>query len=271
MFDRQLTFRGIFLFRFLCVPFPMCFDLSGVAFARGERNADGEWKTDLRIWLTVGGLIIHQKEQQTMSFGTVKTRHAWIFCWLLFSAITSAFVIEAPPHSIRPSLSKLANLYDDWRSDAVVPTLPLDEENVRETLQLFIDSDYGTTMFGKHGKAASVGITGELELVDIEGPEVVLKLSGRFWHRRETVLGRAAVWLNAVIPEIVEVRVQDMEELQDFKPIVDECTGELLYTKDKRAEDFNGDRGTMEYQGIDPDVRGPFPPGVGDSFTINPV
>ena len=29
------------------------------------------------------------------------------------------------------------------------------------------------------------------------------------------------------------------------------------------APDFNGDRATMEYQGIDPDVRGPFPPGTG--------
>jgi len=27
---------------------------------------------------------------------------------------------------------------------------------------------------------------------------------------------------------------------------------------DKRAPDFNGDRETMEYQGIDPDARGPF-------------
>ena len=28
--------------------------------------------------------------------------------------------------------------------------------------------------------------------------------------------------------------------------------------EDKRSPDFNGDRETMEYQGLDPDARGPF-------------
>jgi len=37
--------------------------------------------------------------------------------------------------------------------------------------------------------------------------------------------------------------------LEDFEDVVDDLTGEILYTEDKRSEDFNGDRGTMEYQG----------------------
>jgi hypothetical protein len=43
--------------------------------------------------------------------------------------------------------------------------------------------------------------------------------------------------------------------------------------KDKRAADFNGDRTTMEYQGMDPDMRGPFPVGAMSSSgsMINPV
>jgi len=135
------------------------------------------------------------------------------------------------------------------------------DENVEECLQQFIDSDYGRQMFGCHELPASYGITGELSFVEIAGPEVVLKLDGAFWHRRETVLGRAAVWLNARMPEITDVTVADLDELKDFEEIVDEFTGEVLYTRDKRASDFNGDRGTMEYQGIDPDVRGPFPQG----------
>ena len=106
-------------------------------------------------------------------------------------------------------------------------------------------------------------MTGTIELKEISGPQVTLQLEGAFWHRRETVLGKAAVWLNARMLEIAEVRVADPAELLDFEDIVDECTGEILYTRDKRAPDFNGDRGTMEYQGIDPDVRGPFPPGTG--------
>ncbi|CAB9506278.1 expressed unknown protein [Seminavis robusta] len=167
-------------------------------------------------------------------------------------------------HTTRSSTRLLfANIYDDWRSDAVVDTMPLDEENVRMCLEEFVESDYGNQMFGCHELPASYGITGEIEFVEVAGPEVILTLDGAFWHRRETVLGRAAMWLNARMPEITHVTVADESELEDFENIVDELSGEVLYVKDKRSEDFNGDRGTMEYQGIDPDMRGPFPQGVG--------
>ena len=63
------------------------------------------------------------------------------------------------------------------------------------------------------------------------------------------MLGKAAIYLNARIPEITSVRVSDPSDLEDFEDVVDDITGEVLYTEDKRSEDFNGDRGTMEYQG----------------------
>jgi hypothetical protein len=170
----------------------------------------------------------------------------------------------------------MGNIYDDWRSDGVVldsTTMHLCDENVQHCLEEFINSEYGQQMFGRHELASSHGITGELSLVEVSGPEVVLQLDGAFWHRRETVLGRAAVWLHARMPEIAHVTVADGEQLQDLQEIVDEWTGEVLYIRDKRAPDFNGDRETMEYQGIDPDVRGPFPQGAmrsGGSM-INPA
>lgn len=157
--------------------------------------------------------------------------------------------------------SFLNNAYDDWRSNAVVDTLPLNQKNVMECLQEFIESNDGKQMFGCHSLPASYGITGSLEFVEVEGPEVILTLQGAFWHKRSTVLGRAAVWLNARMPEIAHVNVEDATELEDFESVVDELSGEVLYVRDKRSEDFNGDRGTMEYQGMDPDVRGPFPQG----------
>ena len=140
------------------------------------------------------------------------------------------------------------NIYDEWRSDAVVDTMHLDEENVLSCLEEFIDSDYGTTIFGCHARAAVVGITGSIEFLEICGPEVTLSLDGKFWHKRSTVLGRAAMWLNARIPEITDVVVADVEDLKDVEEITDEY-GDVLFRKDKRSEDFNGDRGTMEYQG----------------------
>jgi hypothetical protein len=163
------------------------------------------------------------------------------------------------PHDARRTIVALQNLYDDWRADAVVvDTMHLDEENVISCLDEFINSDYGQQMFGCHDRIASVGVTGEVEFVELCGPEVTLQLSGKFWHRRSTVLGRAAMWLNARIPEITEVTVADREELMDTTDIRDEF-GELIVQEDKRSPDFNGDRATMEYQGIDPDMRGPFP------------
>jgi len=166
-----------------------------------------------------------------------------------------------PVVSTTTNALQLANLYDDWRSDAVVDALPLDEENVQLCLEEFIESDYGNQMFGCHNLPESYGITGSIGFVGVAGPEVILTLDGKFWHRRSTVLGRAAMWLNARMPEITDVNVMDPAELEDFENIMDEDSGEVLYVKDKRAQDFNGDRGTMEYQGIDPDTRGPFPPG----------
>lgn len=151
--------------------------------------------------------------------------------------------------SFSNSGTKCYNVYDDWRSDAVVDTMHLDEENVLSCLDEFVESDYGTTMFGCHARAASIGITGAIDFVEISGPEVTLSLGGKFWHKRSTVLGRAAMWLNARIPEITDVVVADFEDLKDFEEIIDEDSGEVLFSKDKRSEDFNGDRATMEYQG----------------------
>lgn len=140
--------------------------------------------------------------------------------------------------------------------------VPLDEEMLEACLEEFRMSDYGETMFGCHAKPASVGITGELCLAEVEGPCVTLALSGRFWHRRSTVLGRAAMWLNAKMPEISEVVVEDMSELEDETDEVDDM-GAVIARLDKRSPDFNGDRSTMERMGLDPDERGPFPPGTG--------
>jgi hypothetical protein len=169
----------------------------------------------------------------------------------------------------------LLNAYDDWRADAVVGRMHLDEDNVRQCLDEFVQSRYGQEMFGCHDRAASVGITGSIKFVELCGPEVTLELKGAFWHRRETVLGRAATWLNARMPEITDVVVADIDDLSDFEEIRDEVSGEVLFRRDKRAQDFNGDRETMEYQGIDPDMRGPFPQGPlnssGGASMINPI
>ena len=44
-----------------------------------------------------------------------------------------------------------------------------------------------------------------------------------------------------------------------------------LCREDKRSPDFNGDRETMEYQGLDPDARGPFVFSSGGGSMIRPA
>mmetsp|Transcript_13341 Transcript_13341/g.28627 ORF Transcript_13341/g.28627 Transcript_13341/m.28627 type:complete len:249 (+) Transcript_13341:187-933(+) len=177
--------------------------------------------------------------------------------------------------------TQLYNFYDDWSNDLLSSSqsdytydeliLFLDEECIEQCLEELMDSEYGKTMFGRHDMPASVGITGEIEFVSLEGPEAVLSLTGKFWHRRETVLGKAAMYLNARIPELTSIQVSSPSELADYEDIEDEFTGAIVGREDKRAPDFNGDRETMEYQGLDPDARGPFVFSAGGGSMIRPA
>ncbi|GAB4826058.1 hypothetical protein Ancab_008929 [Ancistrocladus abbreviatus] len=61
----------------------------------------------------------------------------------------------------------------------------------------------------------SVGITGKAELAELDGPFVKIRLSGRFWHKRSTVLERLSNYLCQRIPEILEVDIEDEKQLDD--------------------------------------------------------
>ena len=187
-----------------------------------------------------------------------------------FSTANLASYTKTIGHSTPSTSSRLYNSYDDWRENGITDQLPLDEETVQMCLEELVESEYGKTMFGVHDLPASVGITGEIELAEVCGPEVYLNLRGKFWHTRSHVLGRAAVWLNARMPEIMTVSVHDPDELNDFEEVIDECTGDVIEEIDRRSPDFNGDRQTMIYQGIDPDQRGPFVSSIGGDFKIIP-
>ncbi|KAK4420619.1 hypothetical protein Salat_2012400 [Sesamum alatum] len=61
----------------------------------------------------------------------------------------------------------------------------------------------------------SVNITGKAELAEVDGPYVKISLSGRFWHKRSTVLARLGNYLKQRIPEILEVDIEDEKQLDD--------------------------------------------------------
>ncbi|KAB2062100.1 hypothetical protein ERO13_A10G120700v2 [Gossypium hirsutum] len=89
-----------------------------------------------------------------------------------------------------------------------LPPLDLTEENIElvladarvELAQLF-DTE--------------VGITGQVELSELDGPFVKISLKGRFWHKRTTVVARVGNYLKQRIPEILEVEIEDEKQLDD--------------------------------------------------------
>lgn len=91
---------------------------------------------------------------------------------------------------------------------ASLSPLDLTEDNVRQVLA---DARVELAQIFDN----SVGITGEAELAELDGPFVKISLRGRFWHKRSTVLARVANYLKQRIPEILEVDIEDEKQLDD--------------------------------------------------------
>jgi len=72
------------------------------------------------------------------------------------------------------------------------------------------------TIFGYDPASQAVGITGKIELVEVDGPTIVVSLNGRFWHATDTVMMRVESFVKQRIPEVIDV-VLSMEksDIQD--------------------------------------------------------
>ncbi|CAJ1883521.1 unnamed protein product [Sphenostylis stenocarpa] len=132
--------------------------------------------------------------------------------------LSSAVVCTATNYHAPKPPSK-ANLQSMTRSKAprmlkplsaapVPPPLDLTENNVSQVLE-DARQELGQIF------DTSVGMTGVVELADLDGPFVKLSLRGRFWHKRSTVLARIANYLKQRIPEILEVDIEDEKQLDD--------------------------------------------------------
>ncbi len=69
---------------------------------------------------------------------------------------------------------------------AALEPLTLSEAAVEQALQEVVVK-LGS-VFGNSEENRSVGITGEVSLAFLDGPIVVLRLNGRFWHKRSDVV-----------------------------------------------------------------------------------
>jgi hypothetical protein len=54
-----------------------------------------------------------------------------------------------------------------------------------------------------------------VEFVELDGPSVIVKLTGRFWHKRADVVERVESYILERIPECVSVEIDDPASLDD--------------------------------------------------------
>ncbi len=125
---------------------------------------------------------------------------------------------ENDPQEYKAEIGSAIDAPDvDWFGEPLVlpqgSVLPLTEDNVQAVLAA-CRLEIGT-MFGYSAENRGVGITGGVDFVDFDGPSVIVKLKGRFWHQRPTVLDRVEKYIQGRIPEVVEVIVEDPWELTD--------------------------------------------------------
>mmetsp|Transcript_136 Transcript_136/g.163 ORF Transcript_136/g.163 Transcript_136/m.163 type:complete len:157 (-) Transcript_136:1834-2304(-) len=86
------------------------------------------------------------------------------------------------------------------------------------------------TIFGYDQGSKNVGISGEVELVEVDGPSIRIKLSGRFWHATDTVLMRVESFVKTRIPEVIEVILdEDASDIQDDNRLNSEGGPRKLY------------------------------------------
>ncbi|KAF3943743.1 hypothetical protein CMV_029726 [Castanea mollissima] len=93
-------------------------------------------------------------------------------------------------------------------SSSLPPPLDLTEDNIRKVL---VDARVELAQIFD----TSVGMTGQVELAELDGPFVKISLKGRFWHKRSTVVARVGNYLKQRIPEILEVDIEDEKQLDD--------------------------------------------------------
>ena len=119
---------------------------------------------------------------------------------LMLSALVSGFAPRVAPQRRHTARHAVEEMY-------------LCDENVEKVLEGAREDM--AAVFGYAADSQKVGITGTVELVEIEGPVVIIRLGGRFWHKRSDVVQRVANYLIERIPEICDVEVEDAALLDD--------------------------------------------------------
>lgn len=62
------------------------------------------------------------------------------------------------------------------------------------------------------------GITGDVEFVSLKGSELVLRLTGNFWHNRQMVFDSTTKFIKQALPmgTVATVTIEDLSQLEGF-------------------------------------------------------
>ncbi|KAI3465943.1 hypothetical protein Pfo_022606 [Paulownia fortunei] len=126
----------------------------------------------------------------------------------LFAAPAAALKLKNGATRLRTQLRNQMQRSSTAPVSASFAPLDLTEDNIKQVLadaRIELAQLFDT----------SVNITGKAELAELDGPYVKISLSGRFWHKRSTVLARLGNYLKQRIPEILEVDIEDEKQLDD--------------------------------------------------------
>ncbi len=188
---------------------------------RGEANNRNIEQNTIMIAMQVlflSGVLLLERPVSAFNLATVAFQRAHTFNLERTSRLPSSF--DAFEFDDTPSPPAYVAALDAPAGSDYPPiitelgeTVPLTDENI-EGLLSAVRVEIGT-LFGYTQENRDVGITGAVDFVELDGPIVVLKLTGRFWHQRPTVLERVSSYIIQRCPEIVDVTVQDPYELTD--------------------------------------------------------
>lgn len=113
---------------------------------------------DILRWCLVVCVLTLANRSKALSIHSGTRRRSWSCIQLcrpsssVSSAIKSRRKVAAEQQcktrQCSSSTTLLKNIYDDWRSDAIVEPMYLCDDNVMQCLEEFIESDYGKQMFG---------------------------------------------------------------------------------------------------------------------------
>ena len=151
-----------------------------------------------------------------------------IICSLIFLSLSSTYSFQVNRWSSARNNPCNRDVLTVKMSALNESPMELCEENAILVIEE-VKAELGT-IFGYDQGSRNVGITGAIELVEVDGPSIIVSLSGRFWHATDTVMLRVESFIKQRIPEVISVTLDEAaSDIKDDNRLNTEPGGRKLY------------------------------------------